>query len=98
MSFAVRKIEDPMTPLISSSTESTNPSPRTRVGFCSGDFGEDDASVTVKRGTGSIIQYRVRRVIPAACRSAGRSRLNNLRRSGGRLLLQHNSGSRADPG
>src|ERR1051326_1878994 len=98
MSFAVRKIEEPMTPLISNSTESTNPSPRTRVGFWSGDFGGDDASVGGKTGMGSIIQYRVRRAIPAGCRSAGRSRQNNLRRSAGRLFLQHNSGSRADPG
>ena len=32
MSFAVRKIDDPMMPLINSNTESRSPSPRTRVG------------------------------------------------------------------
>src|SRR5579864_6924948 len=96
MSFAVRKIEEPMTPLISKSTESTSPSPRTRVGFEPEVFGSGAASVAGKTGIGSIIQYRVRRAIPAACRSVGRSQQNNLRRSVGRLLLQHNSGSRAD--
>ena len=32
MSFAVRKIEDPMTPLTSNRTESSSESPRTRLG------------------------------------------------------------------
>src|SRR5208282_6319634 len=34
ISLAVRKIEEPMMPLTSSSTESSRPSPRTRLGFC----------------------------------------------------------------
>src|ERR1700687_978311 len=34
ISLAVRKIEEPMMPLTSSNTESSKPSPRTRVGFC----------------------------------------------------------------
>src|ERR1700676_842743 len=60
MSFAVRKIDDPMTPLISSSTESSNPSPRTNVGFPSNSFElgfselDELASVVSKAGTGSI--------------------------------------------
>src|SRR5579864_4831152 len=33
MSFAVRKIDEPITPLTSSNTESSSPSPRTSVGF-----------------------------------------------------------------
>ena len=43
MSFAVRKIDDPMMPLTSSNTESSRPSPRTSVGFAFGDerSGED---------------------------------------------------------
>ena len=33
ISFAVRKIDEPMMPLTSSNTESSSPSPRTRVGL-----------------------------------------------------------------
>src|SRR5579862_6257982 len=53
ISFAVRKIEDPMTPLTSKRTESSKPSPRTREGLESfvSDGGASDA---VKRGEGSI--------------------------------------------
>src|SRR6266576_5224938 len=36
MSFAVRKIDEPMMPLTSSSTESSRLSPRTRLGFSLG--------------------------------------------------------------
>src|SRR6202034_3155568 len=41
ISFAVRKIADPMTPLTSSSTESSSPSPRTNEGFESPPLKED---------------------------------------------------------
>src|SRR3974390_182591 len=37
MSFAVKKIDDPMMPLTSSRTESSSPRPRTRVGLDSCD-------------------------------------------------------------
>src|SRR5207248_2529857 len=60
MSFAVRKMDDPMIPLTSSSTESSRPSPRTSVGFCPSDS-ELTGGSTAKTGTGSIIQFRVRR-------------------------------------
>src|ERR1700721_3027864 len=36
ISFAVRKMEEPMTPLTSSSTESSKVSPRTRLGCSAG--------------------------------------------------------------
>src|SRR5271154_4483005 len=36
ISFAVRKIEEPMMPLTSNKTESSSPSPRTSVGLASG--------------------------------------------------------------
>src|ERR1700693_1158165 len=36
ISFAVKKIDDPMIPLTSSNTESSRPSPRTSVGFAPG--------------------------------------------------------------
>src|ERR1700722_9460264 len=60
ISFAVKKIDDPMTPLTSSSTESSRPSPRTSVGFESAGFelgsSEFDRFVPEvdKTGTGSI--------------------------------------------
>src|SRR6202162_2020998 len=58
ISFAVRKIDDPMMPLTSSSTESSRPSPRTSVGFESGAFDlglskfDELASGIGKTGTG----------------------------------------------
>src|SRR5579859_1133634 len=66
MSFAVKKIDDPITPLTSSSTESSSPSPRTRVGFepdCFelADMGSDEAASVVGRtGIDFIIQCPVR--------------------------------------
>src|ERR1700686_3052987 len=36
ISFAVKKIDDPMIPLTSSNTESSRPRPRTSVGFAPG--------------------------------------------------------------
>src|SRR5579864_5942194 len=54
MSFAVRKIDDPIIPLTSSNTESSSPSPRTRVGFASDDFNSDWAAGGGKSGVGSI--------------------------------------------
>jgi hypothetical protein len=44
MSFAVRKIEDPMMPLTSSRTESRRESPRTRLGLASGLVAEGDST------------------------------------------------------
>src|ERR1700730_9163174 len=60
ISFAVRKIDDPITPLTNSSTESSRPSPRTSVGFGSGGFElevcafDRFASRVDKTGTGFI--------------------------------------------
>src|SRR5215467_10828674 len=54
MSFAVRKIEDPMIPLTSSSTESSRPRPRTRVGLALGDVDLGWVSVSGKTEKGSI--------------------------------------------
>jgi hypothetical protein len=71
MSFAVRKMDDPMIPLTSSSTESSKPSPRTSVGFCPLDS-EVAGDSTGKTGTGSIIQIRVRRATPEVSRIGGR--------------------------
>src|SRR2546421_10471570 len=65
MSLAVRKIEEPMMPLTSSSTESSRLSPRTKVGF-----EVDSGASTVE--VESIIPYRVRRKIPVEFRSVGR--------------------------
>ena len=68
ISLAVRKIEEPMMPLTSSSTESSRLSPRTRVVWgC-----ESDAGFSVVGAAESIIRFRVRREIQAACRSVGR--------------------------
>src|SRR5271166_4171014 len=59
MSFAVRKIDEPMIPLTSSNTESSSPRPRTSVGFES-DAAEPDsgASAAGKTGVGSIIDRK----------------------------------------
>ena len=83
MSLAVRKIEDPMMPLTSSSTESSSESPRTSVG-CG------------FRGLGSVprqaverpifIRSPVHRAIPAECHNAGRSPRSSRRRSADRSL------------
>src|SRR5215469_1480989 len=54
ISFAVRKIDDPMIPLTSSSTESSNPSPRTRVGLGGDDPAEVLTGAGGKTGVGSI--------------------------------------------
>ena len=53
MSFAVKKIDEPMIPLTSRSTESSSPNPRTRVGLPSGVFA-GLLSTAVKTGVGSI--------------------------------------------
>src|SRR3954453_19281836 len=81
MSFAVRKIEDPIMPLTSSSTETSRLSPRTSVGLDSADFNSGSDFVGVTTGPGSIIQFQVRRETPEACRNGGRSPRNNHRRS-----------------
>src|SRR5580765_3314384 len=50
MSLAVRKIEEPMMPLTSSSTESSRLSPRTRLGFSLGvSVGADETGAEVIR-------------------------------------------------
>ena len=73
ISFAVRKIDDPMIPLTSSNTESSSPSPRTSVGFGSDDGIPDiGASMACKTGVGSIIRCPVHRTIPAPSRNACR--------------------------
>src|ERR1700757_2323663 len=73
ISFAVRKIEDPMTPLTSSRTESSKPSPRTSVGFdppgCTTVAGTSAWGIT---GGDSIIQCPIRQTIPRQCHNAGR--------------------------
>src|SRR6266568_8623010 len=64
ISFAVRKIDDPIMPLTSSNTESSNPSPRTRVGFESVGFDPStEFSGAGKTGVGSIIQCLIHRTI-----------------------------------
>src|ERR1700722_9733844 len=95
ISFAVKKSDDPMMPLTSSSTESSSPSPRTNDGFASDGFdpadpesadpaSDKDASLSGKIGTGSIIRFRVRRKIRAPCHNAGRSPKSSRRRSADR--------------
>src|SRR6478672_8908402 len=54
ISFAVRKIEEPMMPLTSNRTESSSPSPRTNVGFASGDVPSELTTGADKSGVGSI--------------------------------------------
>jgi len=86
ISFAVRKIDDPMMPLTSSNTESSSPSPRTRVGLPSADIepgAVEDAAVFFK-SAGSIIRCPVHRTIPAPSRNAGKSPTNSRRRSADR--------------
>src|ERR1700723_3992043 len=95
ISFAVKKIDDPMMPLTSSSTESSSPSPRTNDGFASDGFdpadpesagpeSDKDALLSGKIGTGSIIRFRVRWKIRAPCHNAGRSPKSSRRRSADR--------------
>src|SRR5579885_2957417 len=94
MSFAVRKIDDPMIPLTSNNTESSRLSPRTSVGlpFC----GSDAAfSIAGKTGVGSIIRFQVRQGTPAESHSAGKSPRNSLRMSKDRLLPANNWDSKA---
>src|SRR5579864_5798917 len=86
MSFAVRKIDEPITPLTSSNTESSSPSPRTSVGFepdgveLGGMKSGSAASVLDKTGIGFIIQCPVHRTIQAPSRNAGRSPQSSRRR------------------
>src|SRR5215472_9164424 len=54
ISFAVKKIDEPMIPLTSNSTESSNPSPRHNVGLFSGEAGSDRVRGGVKTVVGSI--------------------------------------------
>src|SRR5579871_2455711 len=55
ISFAVKKIDEPITPLTSSRTESSKPSPRTRVGLAVSDaWGGNGASTADEAGVGSI--------------------------------------------
>src|SRR5947207_11335762 len=70
MSFAVKKIEEPMIPLTSSNTESSRLNPRTSVGFPSEESG--DAFSAGKTEGGSIIRFRVHRKVRAPCRSGGK--------------------------
>ncbi len=73
ISFAVKKIEEPMMPLTSSNTESSRLSPRMRLGLESEGFASDGpGSIAGKTGLGSIIRFRVRRATPGAFRSAGK--------------------------
>src|SRR5580765_3095066 len=96
ISFAVRKIDDPMIPLTSSNTESSNPSPRTNVGF---DPVDSDCSIELsgagKTGVGSIIQCLVHPTTPAPCHSAGKLPTSSLRTLGDLSLPRHNWGNRA---
>src|SRR6202521_2152775 len=66
ISFAVRKIDDPITPLTSSSTESSRPSPRTSVGFESGGVEaglSDPDNGTSLAGRTATIRFPVRPTI-----------------------------------
>src|SRR6266496_2008367 len=81
MSFAVRKIDDPIMPLTSNSTESSNPSPRTNVGFESvGLDPVNEGSEAGKTGMGSITQCLIHRTTPAPYHSAGRLPKSSRRR------------------
>jgi hypothetical protein len=75
MSLAVKKIDEPMIPLTSNKTESSKPSPRTRVGFSDGDPTSGD-----KAAVDSVIPSPVRRQIPAAYRNGGKSQQNSRRK------------------
>src|ERR1019366_8802793 len=66
ISLAVRKIEEPMMPLTSSSTESSRLSPRTRLGFGA------EGSGSVAGEAVSIVVGRLRCWSLVACRSAQR--------------------------
>ena len=77
ISFAVRKIDEPIMPLTSSSTESSRLSPRTSVG-CELEVW---LSLSGKTEVGSIIPFRVRPAIPAEYRNAGKSPTNSPRKS-----------------
>src|SRR5579864_998690 len=81
ISFAVRKMEDPMIPLTSRRTESSSPSPRTRVGFSSDDFSAGLVISAGKTVEGSIIRFRVRPAIPEECRTCGKSPRSSHRTS-----------------
>src|SRR5580765_4125379 len=54
ISFAVRKIDDPMMPLTSSRTESSRLSPRSRVGLASDGLAFESMPVGERTGVGSI--------------------------------------------
>ena len=72
ISFAVRKIEEPMMPLTNSRTESSRLSPRTSVGWpgVESEFAGRGSAVVVAGE--SIIRFPTRRKIPAASRTAGK--------------------------
>src|SRR5215470_5823554 len=77
ISFAVRKIDEPIMPPASNSTESSKESPRTRLGLESvTEFGDSDAIV----GDSTFIRSQVRLEIPTACHSAGKSQRSSHRR------------------